>query len=159
MVVYGNDNTRERLRLFLMINTPITINEFDNFLAIASFVERLLPGVKNNRTPSMFKIIGTVYYDSKDWGYHDKQNRRLKATPKQLSIYELVIFTMLKLDKNTRELLSLRNFPDRITIKDLHKLYSDITYNQLKYRYRLALFDACNLVNRVGYQNLIAKSN
>ena len=159
MVVLGNDNTRERLRLFLMINTPITISEFDNYLAIASFVERLLPGVKNNRTPSMFKIIGTVYYDSKDWGYHDKQNRRLKATPKQLSIYELVIFTMLKLDKNTRELLSLRNFPDRITIKDLHKLYSDITYNQLKYRYRLALFDACNLVNRIGYQNLISKSN
>lgn len=142
-----------------MINTPITINEFDNYLAIASFVERLLPTVKNNRTPSMFKIIGTVYYDSKDWGYHDKQNKRLKATPKQLSIYELVIFTMLKLDKNTRELLSLRNFPDRITIKELNRMYLDLTYNQLKYRYRLALFDACTLVNRVGYQNLIAKSN
>ncbi len=142
-----------------MIHTPITINEFDNYLAIASFVERLLPGVKNNRVPSMFKIIGTIYYDSKDWGYHDKQNKRLKATPKQISIYELVIFTLLKLEHDTRELLSLRNFPDRKTIKDLHKLYSDITYNQLKYRYRLALFDACNLVNRVGYQNLIAKSN
>ena len=142
-----------------MIHTPITINEFDNYLAIASFVERLLPGVKNNRVPSMFKIIGTIYYDSKDWGYHDKQNKRLKATPKQISIYELVIFTLLKLEHDTRELLSLRNFPDRKTIKDLHKLYSDITYNQLKYRYRLALFDACTLVNRVGYQNLIAKSN
>ncbi len=142
-----------------MIHTPITINEFDNYLAIASFVERLLPGVKNNRVPSMFKIIGTIYYDSKDWGYHDKQNKRLKATPKQISIYELVIFTLLKLEHDTRELLSLRNFPDRKTIKDLHKLYSDITYNQLKYRYRLALFDACNLVNRIGYQNLIAKSN
>jgi hypothetical protein len=139
-----------------MINTPITINEFDNYLAIASFVERLLPGVKNNRTPSMFKIIGTIYYDSKDWGYHDRKNRRLKATPKQLSIYELVIFTMLKLDKNTRELLSLRNFPDRITIKELNRMYLDLTYNQLKYRYRLALFDACSLVNRVGYQNLVS---
>jgi hypothetical protein len=139
-----------------MINTPITINEFDNYLATASFVERLLPGVKNNRTPSMFKIIGTVYYDSKDWGYHDRKNKRLKATPKQLSIYELVIFTMLKLDKNTRELLSLRNFPDRITIKELNRMYLDLTYNQLKYRYRLALFDACSLVNRVGYQNLVS---
>jgi hypothetical protein len=139
-----------------MINTPITINEFDNYLATASFVERLLPGVKNNRTPSMFKIIGAVYYDSKDWGYHDRKNKRLKATPKQLSIYELVIFTMLKLDKNTRELLSLRNFPDRITIKELNRMYLDLTYNQLKYRYRLALFDACNLVNRVGYQNLVS---
>ena len=154
----SNVNTRDRVAP-LMINTPITINEFDNYLATASFVERLLPGVKNNRTPSMFKIIGTVYYDSKDWGYHDKQNKRLKATPKQLSIYELVIFTLLKLDKENRELLSLRNFPDRITIKDLHKLYSDITYNQLKYRYRLALFDACNLVNRVGYQSLVSKGN
>lgn len=159
MVVLCNDNTRERLRLFLMINTPITINEFDNFLAIASFVERLLPGVKNNRTPSMFKIIGTIYYESKDWGYHDKQNKRLKATPKQLSIYELVIFTMLKLDKNTRELLSLRNFPDRITIKELNRMYLDLTYNQLKYRYRLALFDACTLVNRVGYQSLVSTGN
>ena len=139
-----------------MINTPITINEFDNYLATASFVERLLPGVKNNKSPSMFKIIGTVYYDSKDWGYHDRKNRRLKATPKQLSIYELVIFTMLKLDKNTRELLSLRNFPDRITIKELNRMYLDLTYNQLKYRYRLALFDACNLVNRVGYQSLVS---
>jgi hypothetical protein len=139
-----------------MINTPITINEFDNYLATASFVERLLPGVKNNKSPSMFKIIGTVYYDSKDWGYHDRKNKRLKATPKQLSIYELVIFTMLKLDKNTRELLSLRNFPDRITIKELNRMYLDLTYNQLKYRYRLALFDACNLVNRVGYQNLVS---
>ena len=130
-----------------MINTPITINEFDNFLCISSFVERILPGVKNNRTPSMFKIIGTVHYDSKDWGYYDKKNKNLKATPKQLTIYEIVIFTLLKLDKNTRELLSLRNFPDRRTIKDLHKLYSDITYNQLKYRYRLALFDACTIIN------------
>jgi hypothetical protein len=142
-----------------MINTPITISEFDNYLATASFVERLLPGVKNNRTPSMFKIIGTIYYDSKDWGYHDKKNKRLKATPKQLSIYELVIFTMLKLDKNTRELLSLRNFPDRITIKELNRMYLDLTYNQLKYRYRLALFDACNLVNRVGYQSLVSLGN
>jgi len=142
-----------------MINTPITINEFDNYLATASFVERLLPGVKNNRTPSMFKIIGTIYYESKDWGYHDRKNKRLKATPKQLSIYELVIFTMLKLDKNTRELLSLRNFPDRITIKELNRMYLDLTYNQLKYRYRLALFDACNLVNRVGYQSLVSTGN
>lgn len=142
-----------------MINTPITINEFDNYLATASFVERLLPGVKNNKSPSMFKIIGTVYYDSKDWGYHDRKNKRLKATPKQLSIYELVIFTMLKLDKNTRELLSLRNFPDRITIKELNRMYLDLTYNQLKYRYRLALFDACNLVNRLGYQSLVSTGN
>lgn len=140
-----------------MINTPITINEFDNYLAIASFVERLLPGVTNKRMPSMFKIIGTIYYDSKDWGYYDKQNKRLKATPKQLSIYELVIFTMIKLDKNTRELLSLRNFPHRITMKELNRMYLDLTYNQLKYKYRLALYDACNLVNRVGYQTLVSK--
>ena len=158
MVVLSNDNTRERVAP-LMINTPITINEFDNYLATASFVERLLPKVKNNRTPSMFKIIGTVYYDSRDWGYHDKQNKRLKATPKQLSIYELVIFTMLKLDSNTRELLSLRNFPDRLSIKELNRMYLDLTYNQLKYRYRLALFDACNLVNRVGYQSLVSLGN
>ncbi len=141
-----------------MINTPITINEFDNFLCISSFVERILPGVKNNRTPSMFKIIGTVHYDIKDWGYYDKKNKNLKATPKQLTIYEIVIFTLLKLDKNTRELLSLRNFPDRRTIKDLHKLYSDITYNQLKYRYRLALFDACNIINETGIEKLISKN-
>ena len=143
----------------LMINTPITINEFDNYLATASFVERLLPGVKNNRVPSMLKIIGTVYYDSKDWGFHDKQNKRLKATPKQLSIYELVIFTLLKLDKENRELLSLRNFPDRLSINKLNRMYLDLTYNQLKYRYRLALFDACNLVNRVGYQSLVSPGN
>lgn len=142
-----------------MINTPIKISEFDNYLAIASFVERLIPGVKNNRVPSMFKIIGTVHYDSKDWGYYDKKNKNLKATPKQLSIYELVIFTMLKLDNETRELLKLRNFPDRITIKELNRMYLDLTYNQLKYRYRLALYDACNLVNRVGYQSLISVGN
>jgi len=142
-----------------MIDTPITINEFDNFLCISSFVERILPGVKNNKEPSMFKIIGTVHYDSKDWGYYDKKNKNLKATPKQLSIYELVIFTLLKLDKENRELLSLRNFPDRISIKELNRMYLDLSYNQLKYRYRLALYDACNLVNRVGYQSLISKSN
>ena len=154
----SNDNTREWVAP-LMINTPITISEFDNYLATALFIDSLLPKVKNNRTPSMFKIIGTVYYDSKDWGYHDKQNKRLKATPKQLSIYELVIFTMLKLDSNTRELLSLRNFPDRLSIKELNRMYLDLTYNQLKYRYRLALFDACTLVNRVGYQSLVSLGN
>jgi hypothetical protein len=158
VVVLSNDNTREWVAS-LMINTPITINEFDNYLSTASFVERLLPGVKNNRTPSMFKIIGTVYYDSKDWGYHDKQNKRLKATPKQLSIYELVIFTLLKLEHDTREMLSLRNFPERLSIKELNRMYLDLTYNQLKYRYRLALFDACNLVNRLGYQSLVSKGN
>jgi hypothetical protein len=142
-----------------MIDTPITINEFDNFLCISSFVERILPGVKNNRSPSMFKIIGTVHYDSKDWGYYDKKNKNLKATPKQLSIYELVIFTLLKLDKENRELLSLRNFPDRISIKELNRMYLDLSYNQLKYRYRLALYDACSLVNRVGYQKLVSLGN
>jgi hypothetical protein len=142
-----------------MIDTPITINEFDNFLCISSFVERILPGVKNNRSPSMFKIIGTVHYDSKDWGYYDKKNKNLKATPKQLSIYELVIFTLLKLDKENRELLSLRNFPDRISIKELNRMYLDLTYNQLKYRYRLALYDACNYINRTGYQKLVSLGN
>lgn len=139
-----------------MINTPININEFDNFLCISSFVDKILPSVKNNRVPSMFKLIGTVHYDTKDWGYYDKKNKNLKATPKQLSIYELVIFTLLKLDNETRELLRLRNFPDRISIKELNRMYLDLTYNQLKYRYRLALYDACNLVNRVGYQSLIS---
>ena len=142
-----------------MINTPITINEFDNFLCISSFVERILPGVKNNKQPSMFKIIGTVHYDSKDWGYYDKKNKNLKATPKQLSIYELVIFTLLKLNKENRELLSLRNFPDRISIKELNRMYLDLSYNQLKYRYRLALYDACNYINRTGYQKLVSLGN
>ena len=142
-----------------MIDTPITINEFDNFLCISSFVERILPGVKNNKEPSMFKIIGTVHYDSKDWGYYDKKNKNLKATPKQLSIYELVIFTLLKLDKENRELLSLRNFPDRISIKELNRMYLDLTYNQLKYKYRLALYDACNYINRTGYQKLVSLGN
>ena len=71
----------------------------------------------------------------------------------------LVIFTLLKLDKENRELLSLRNFPDRLSINKLNRMYLDLTYNQLKYRYRLALFDACNLVNRVGYQSLVSPGN
>jgi hypothetical protein len=142
-----------------MINTPITIDEFDNYLSTASFVEKIIPGVKNNRAPSMFKIIGTVHYDSKDWGYYGKKNKNLKATPKQLSIYELVIFTLLKLDKENRELLSLRNFPERLSINKLNRMYLDLTYNQLKYRYRLALYDACNLVNRIGYQSLVSPGN
>jgi len=70
-----------------------------------------------------------------------------------------VIFTLLKLDKDNRELLSLRNFPERLSIRELNRMYLDLTFNQLKYRYRLALYDACNLVNRVGYQSLISKSN
>lgn len=149
---------RKRLRQ-KMIDTPITINEFDNYLATASFVEKIIPGVKNNKEPSMFKIIGTVHYDSKDWGYYDKKNKNLKATPKQLSIYELVIFTLLKLDKENRELLSLRNFPDRLSIKELNRMYLDLSYNQLKYRYRLALYDACNYINRTGYQKLVSLGN
>jgi len=66
---------------------------------------------------------------------------------------------LLKLDKDNRELLSLRNFPERLSIRELNRMYLDLTFNQLKYKYRLALFDACNLVNRVGYQSLISKSN
>ena len=158
MVVSFNHDTRELLRQ-KMIDTPITIEEFDNYLKTSSFVEKIIPGVKNNRSPSMFKIIGTVHYDSKDWGYHDKKNKNLKATPKQLSIYELVIFTLLKLDKDNRELLSLRNFPERLSIRELNRMYLDLTFNQLKYRYRLALYDACNLVNRVGYQSLVSVGN
>jgi hypothetical protein len=106
-----------------MIDTPITIEEFDNYLKTSSFVEKIIPGVKNNRSPSMFKIIGTVHYDSKDWGYHDKKNKNLKATPKQLSIYELVIFTLLKLDKDNRELLSLRIYAHRQNRTGQQKLF------------------------------------
>ena len=158
MVVSFNHDTRELLRQ-KMIDTPITIEEFDNYLKTSSFVEKIIPGVKNNRSPSMFKIIGTVHYDSKDWGYHDKKNKNLKATPKQLSIYELVIFTLLKLDKDNRELLSLRNFPERLSIRELNRMYLDLTFNQLKYKYRLALFDACNYVNKHGHCKIVSKNN
>ena len=130
---------------------------FENFAFVAGCVwgdDRSMKIELRDITLAHEGIIKPV----KDWGYYDKKNKNLKATPKQLTIYEIVIFTLLKLDKNTRELLSLRNFPDRRTIKDLHKLYSDITYNQLKYRYRLALFDACTIINETGIEKLISKN-
>jgi hypothetical protein len=39
VVVLSNDNTRERVAP-LMINTPITINEFDNYLAILATLKQ-----------------------------------------------------------------------------------------------------------------------
>lgn len=65
----------------------------------AAYAERFLAKPNNNRCPSMYKILET-YYDPKDWGYYTGPKMVLRASPKQMSRYELAIDILLMIKED-----------------------------------------------------------
>lgn len=116
----------------------------------AAYAEKFIAGPHNNRCPSMYQVLES-YYDKKDWGFHVKPKLVLRATPRQMSRYELALDILLFVDddisdnpKLDRKLLWLRanRFKwtklgkffgfHRITIKNRYKNLLDKLSNKLK---------------------------
>jgi len=63
----------------------------------AAFAERFLAKPNNNRCPSMYQLLET-HYDKNDWGYHLRPKLSLRATPRQMTRYDLAIDIICEID-------------------------------------------------------------
>ena len=70
----------------------------------AGSCERFLSKPNNKRCPSMYQLLETyVGYDKKDWGYYVTPKLKLRATPRQLTHYNLAIDLLLMIDEKLFE--------------------------------------------------------
>ena len=80
----------------------------------AAYAERFISKPNNKRCPSMYKILDYCY-EKKDIGYYDKPKLVLRATPRQMTRYNLALDILLEIDqtvsdnpREARKLLWLR---------------------------------------------------
>ena len=64
----------------------------------AGLCERLMPGLQQPGSPSMYKIL-EMSYDSKDLGYYDKKPLKLRANQNQIACWEMAIDLLAKTPK------------------------------------------------------------
>ena len=132
-----------------MITSRLTIDQLDRFLQIASWVDNKLPNPIPKNSPSMFKIL-ELPITKEQLKNSDTPLARPKIIPtsKQLSIYEFILLLMIDTKPKTRELLYLRNFPQRKSYRALKRLYLDCSHEKLRYLYNRALIDTCEIANK-----------
>lgn len=70
--------------------------EIESILYDAAFCERFIAKPNNNRCPTMYKLLET-YYDKADWGFHEKPKLKLRASPRQMTRYDLAIDLLLEI--------------------------------------------------------------
>ena len=132
-----------------MITARLTSSELDRFLMIASFVDDKLPKPSNNRQPLMFRFID-VSPDKNTY----KDSTALPARPriipssKQLTIYDFILMLLIDVEPKTRELLQLRNFPHRRSLRDMKRFYMDWSHTKIGYKYHRALIEVCGVANK-----------
>ena len=116
----------------------------------AAYAERFISKPNNKRCPSMYKILDYCY-EKKDIGYYDKPKLVLRATPRQMTRYNLALDILMEIDKTVsdnpreaRKLLWLRanrfkwtklgNFfgYHRTTVKRMYENILDKLSNKLK---------------------------
>ena len=116
----------------------------------AAYAERFISKPNNKRCPSMYKILDYCY-EKKDIGYYDKPKLVLRATPRQMTRYNLAIDILMEIDqtvsdnpREARKLLWLRanrfkwtklgNFfgYHRTTVKRMYENILDKLSNKLK---------------------------
>ena len=132
-----------------MITSRLTIDQLDRFLMVTSWVDDKLPNPIPKNSPSMFKIL-ELPITKEQLKNSDTPIARLKIIPtsKQLSIYEFITCLMVDARPSTRELLYLRNFPHRKSYRALKRLYLDCSHEKLRYLYKRALIEVCDLANK-----------
>ena len=136
-----------------MITTNLTIDELDRFLQISSFCDSKMPNVKAKSLPTMFKVIDNTIGigDDKDSiKYSDKHLARLKITltSRQITIYDFIAILMLDAAEKDRELLYLRNFPQRKSLRQMKRMYLDWSHTKIGYEYNKSLISVCKIANK-----------
>ena len=136
-----------------MITTNLTIDELDRFLQISSFCDSKMPNVKAKSLPTMFKVIDNsigIGDDKDSIKYSDKHLARLKITltSRQITIYDFIAILMLDATEKDRELLYLRNFPQRKSLRQMRRMYLDWSHTKIGYEYNKALINVCKIANK-----------
>ena len=139
-----------------MIPIRITVDELDNMFQTATYVERYLPSpsMKNRRT-EMFSLIDRLYGIGKDKDtYKDdtKPRLRIRLNSGQLQTYEFCILLLVKATEKDRDIIALRNFPNRKSFRELRKFFMPSSYEKVRQDYYKALLDLSMVYNTKGYK-------
>ncbi len=138
-------------KLEVIIEEKIKLESYIiDILDDAAYAERFISKPHNKNCPSMYRILDYCY-DKKDLGYYDKPKMILRATPRQMTRYNLAIDILMEIDKTisdnprvARKLMWLRanrfNWTKlgkffgyhRTTIKKMYEMILDKLSNKLK---------------------------
>ena len=126
----------------------------------AAFAEKFLAKPNNRRSPTMYQLIeatcGSIPYDKEDYGYHVDNKLKLRATPRQMTHYDLAVDIILEVKEDIsdnpvedRKLLWLR--ANRIKWSTLSKMFGkhrstvkrmyDIILNRLATKINTTMLD------------------
>jgi hypothetical protein len=140
-----------------MIPTRITVDELDNMFQTATYVERYMPSplnMKNKRT-EMFSLIERIYGIGKDKdSYKDEEKPRLRIrlNSGQIQTYEFCILLLVKATEKDRDIIALRNFPNRKSFRELKKFFLPSSHEKVRSDYYKALLDLSMVYNTKGYK-------
>ena len=139
-----------------MIPTRITVDELDNMFQTATYVERYLPSpsMKNKRT-EMFSLIDRLWGISADkdtYKGQDKPKMKIRLNSGQLQTYEFCILLLVKASEKDRDIIALRNFPNRKSFRELRKFFMPLSHEKVRSDYYKALQELMSLYNRKGYK-------
>jgi len=139
-----------------MIPTRITVDELDNMFQTATYVERYLPSpsMKNKRT-DMYNLIERLYGVGKDKDCYkddDKPRLRIRLNSGQLQTYEFCILLLVKATEPQRDIIQLRNFPNRKSFRELKKFFLPSSHEKVRSDYYKALLDLSMVYNTKGYK-------
>ena len=122
----------------------------------AARAEKFITRPNNNRCPSMYKLLET-HYNPQDWGYHARPKLVIRATPRQMTRYNLAIDILILVDKDIsdnprldRKVLWLR--ANRMKWTSLGKMFG---YHRttMKKRYEIVLDKLSNKLKN-SFDNL-----
>ena len=139
-----------------MIPTRITVDELDNMFQTATYVERYLPSpsMKNKRT-EMFSLIDRLYGIGKDKDTYkddDKPRLRIRLNSGQLQTYEFCLLLLVKGTEAQRDIIQLRNFPNRKSFRELRKFFMPDSHEKVRQDYYKALLELLKIYNKHGYK-------
>jgi len=139
-----------------MIPIRITVDELDNMFQTATYVERYLPSpsMKNKRT-EMFSLIDRLWGISADkdtYKGQDKPKMKIRLNSGQLQTYEFCILLLVKATEKDRDIIQLRNFPNRKSFRELRKFFMPDSYEKVRQDYYKALLDLSMVYNTKGYK-------
>ena len=139
-----------------MIPTRITVDELDNMFQTATYVERYLPSpsMKNKRT-EMFSLIDRLWGISADkdtYKGQDKPKMKIRLNSGQLQTYEFCILLLVKATEPQRDIIQLRNFPNRKSFRELKKFFLPSSHEKVRSDYYKALQELMSLYNSKGYK-------
>jgi len=138
----------------MTIPAKLTVNELDNMFQTATYVERYLPNphIKNQKT-DMFNLIDRLYGIGKDkdsYKGEDKPKIKIRLNGEQLQIYEFCLLLLIKANEKDRDIIQLRNFPNRRSFRQLQRFFLPNSHEKVRNDYYLALYQLIKLYHLKG---------